>query len=119
MLFIKRLTEKYWEQGQQVMKIHQELLKQTPYVGDTYTTTAEKFKGYQLGYQLTGIPSNATGAVTDSTQMVTYTYAPIQEKVNVQIIDDTTHQTIKTVILSTEATGKLYLKQRMISCKII
>lgn len=68
----------------------------TPYVGDTYTTTAKTFTGYQL----TNTPSNATGTVTDSTQTVTYTYAPIQEKVNVQIIDDTTHQTIKTVTIN-------------------
>ena len=68
----------------------------TPYVGDTYTTTAKTFTGYQL----TNTPSNATGTVTDSAQTVTYTYAPIQEKVNVQIIDDTTHQTIKTVTVN-------------------
>ena len=68
----------------------------TPYIGDTYTTTAKTFTGYQL----TNTPSNATGTVTDSAQTVTYTYAPIQEKVNVQIIDDTTHQTIKTVTVN-------------------
>ena len=78
------------------MKVHQERLK----LRHTLVILTQQLPKTFTGYQLTNTPSNATGTVTDSTQTVTYTYAPVQEKVNVQIIDDTTHQTIKTVTVN-------------------
>ena len=55
----------------------------TPYVGDTYSTSAETSKGYHLVKN----PTNATGTVTSSAQTVTYTYAPDTQKVTINYID--------------------------------
>lgn len=55
----------------------------TPYIGDTYSTTSETFKGYHL----VKTPSNSTGTVTASAQTVTYTYAPDVQTITINYID--------------------------------
>ena len=55
----------------------------TPYVGDTYSTSAESFKGYHL----VKTPANSSGLVSSKSQTVTYTYAPNVQTVTVNYID--------------------------------
>ena len=55
----------------------------TPYVGDTYSTSAESFKGYHL----VKTPANSSGLVSSESQTVTYTYAPNVQTVTVNYID--------------------------------
>ncbi|HJD08364.1 MAG TPA: MucBP domain-containing protein [Candidatus Ligilactobacillus faecavium] len=55
----------------------------TPYIGDTYSTSAESFKGYHL----VKTPANSSGLVSSKSQTVTYTYAPNVQTVTVNYID--------------------------------
>ena len=70
--------------GQAVYTNAQGQTDSKPYQNDSYDTSAKNFAGYHL----VDIDGNSQGLVTNQPQTVTYIYAPNQESVTINFVDD-------------------------------
>ena len=64
-----------------------------PHIGDTYLTFNRTF----IGYHLVKAPANPDGKVTTNAQTIVYLYAPDQETLHIDFIDQNGNQIIKEV----------------------